>query len=141
MIRADKARISQFVSNPQQCGHVYNGRVISIKENKKEKSEDDDDDNNNKEQLVVVSVKDLGIGRDPGIKAKLFSKLSIKSYHGTGLGLSKNIVEAHVAKYRAENNPDGGAVFSFTLSKIITIITTKREKTIRCFGQKGVSQY
>jgi K+-sensing histidine kinase KdpD len=115
--------------------------VISIKENKKEKSEDDDDDNNNKEQLVVVSVKDLGIGRDPGIKAKLFSKLSIKSYHGTGLGLSKNIVEAHVAKYRAENNPDGGAVFSFTLSKIITIITTKREKTIRCFGQKGVSQY
>ncbi|MBE9533071.1 MAG: hypothetical protein IMF04_03015, partial [Proteobacteria bacterium] len=36
---------------------------------------------------------------------------------GTGLGLaiSKKIIEAHDGKIWAENNRDGGAVFTFTL--------------------------
>jgi signal transduction histidine kinase len=80
--------------------------IISIKVNKK-KSEGDEDNNNDKEESIVVSIKDSGIGIDPDIKARLFSKFSTKSYHGTGLGLfiSKNIVDAYGGRIWAENNP------------------------------------
>jgi signal transduction histidine kinase len=90
---------------------------IEVKKKKKKKSEDDVDDNNDKEEFIVVSVKDSGIGIDSDIEARLFSKFSTKSYHGTGLGLyiSKNIVDAHGGRIWAENNPKGGATFSFTL--------------------------
>jgi signal transduction histidine kinase len=53
-------------------------------------------------QLVVINVKDTGVGLDPEILPKLFSKFTTKSHHnstggGVGLGLfiSKNIVDAH----------------------------------------------
>ncbi len=68
---------------------------------------------------VKVSVIDQGKGIDPSVKAKLFGKFVSKSDRakGTGLGLylSKAIVEAHGGEISGENNPGGGAVFSFTL--------------------------
>jgi signal transduction histidine kinase len=86
MIKADKARISQYVFNLVNNAVMFTKEgVISIKENKKKKSEDDDDDDN-KEEFVVVSVKDSGIGIGPDIKARLFSKFSTKSYHGDRIG-------------------------------------------------------
>jgi two-component system sensor histidine kinase VicK len=118
VIEADKARISQVISNLVNNAVVFTKEgVISIEVKKKKKSEDDGDDNNDKEEFIVISVKDSGIGIDPDIKARLFSKFSTKSYHGTGLGLfiSKNIVDAHGGRIWAENNPKGGATFSFTL--------------------------
>jgi signal transduction histidine kinase len=56
------------------------------------------------------------MGIDPDVKARLFSKFSTQSHDGTGLDLfiSKNIIEAHGGKIWAENNPEGGAIFSFT---------------------------
>ena len=74
-------------------------------------------DYNNDE--VLVSIKDTGIGIDPEILPRLFTKFATKSVAGTGLGLfiSKNIVEAHEGKMWAENNADGeGATFAFSLS-------------------------
>ena len=72
-------------------------------------------------KVVIVSVKDTGIGIHPEVIPRLFQKFATKSYQGTGLGLyiSKSIVEAHGGKMWAENNTDGrGAVFYFTLPMI-----------------------
>jgi two-component system sensor kinase FixL len=34
---------------------------------------------------------------------------------GMGLAISRTIIEAHRGRIRAENSPEGGAVFHFTL--------------------------
>lgn len=71
---------------------------------------------------VKVSVIDHGIGIDPQIIPILFSKFATKSDKGTGLGLyiCKGIIEAHGGNIEAKNNnePEGGATFSFTLPSI-----------------------
>jgi signal transduction histidine kinase len=67
---------------------------------------------------VTVKVTDTGLGIDPALLSRLFTKFATKSDKGTGLGLyiSKSIVEAHGGKIWAENNNDGrGATFTFTL--------------------------
>ena len=87
--------------------------ISVIVEKRKNNNEDD-----SREQAVLVSVKDTGLGIDPEIMPKLFTKFSTKSLTGTGLGLyvSKNIIESHGGKMLAQNNPDGkGAIFTFTL--------------------------
>lgn len=74
---------------------------------------------NNDNGEVIVTVRDTGIGINPDIIPRLFSKFVTKSQQGTGLGLfiSKNIIESHGGKIRSENNAlEGrGTVFSFTL--------------------------
>ncbi len=73
---------------------------------------------NDKDQLLTLKVTDTGLGIDPALLMRLFTKFATKSEHGTGLGLyiSKSIVEAHGGKIWAENNSDGrGATFTFTL--------------------------
>ena len=67
---------------------------------------------------LVISIKDTGVGIDPEILPRLFTKFATRSDAGTGLGLyiSKSIVEAHGGRICAENNPDTrGATFTFTL--------------------------
>jgi signal transduction histidine kinase len=69
-------------------------------------------------QIIIVSVKDTGLGIDPEIFPRLYTKFASKSFEGTGLGLyiSKNIVEAHGGKiWTQNNNGDKGATFSFSL--------------------------
>ena len=77
-------------------------------------------DNNSKNPYALVTVKDTGIGIDPEISSKIFSKFITKSFEGLGLGLyiSKNVVETHGGKIWAENNNKNGnrgAIFYFTL--------------------------
>jgi signal transduction histidine kinase len=67
---------------------------------------------------VIVNIKDNGIGIDPKILPKLFTKFTTKSQTGTGLGMfiSRSIIEAHGGKIWAKNNSDiKGATFTFTL--------------------------
>jgi signal transduction histidine kinase len=75
--------------------------------------------NNNYE--AMVSIKDTGIGIDPEIFPRLFTKFATAYDKGIGLGLfiSKSIVEAHNDRMWAENySSDGqkGAVFYFTIT-------------------------
>ena len=72
--------------------------------------------------FVEVSVSDHGIGLPPGEEGRVFEEFHRAAAHaaqvtGTGLGLSlcRRIVSRHGGQIGAANNPDGGAVFTFTL--------------------------
>ncbi len=69
---------------------------------------------------VIISVRDNGVGLDEEMKEKLFKPFVSAKKEGTGIGLTicRSIIEDHQGKIWAENVPDGGARFSFSL-KII----------------------
>ena len=127
-VEADKGRLVQVISN-----------LLSnaIKFTRQEEKEGDkkpwrekqvktilimiEKDDQKKE--AIVSIRDGGVGIDPEVFPRLFSKFASKSFEGTGLGLfiSKSIIEAHGGKIWAENNAsenDGsrGATFRFSLA-------------------------
>ncbi len=67
---------------------------------------------------VITEIEDTGAGIAPEIAGRLFDAFAtFGKAHGTGLGLSicKKIVEDHHGRISARNEPDRGAVFSFTL--------------------------
>ena len=72
------------------------------------------------EAEVVVEVSDHGPGLQPGSEERVFDKFyraQPANTRGVGLGLTicRGIVEAHNGRIWAENRPEGGAVFRFTL--------------------------
>jgi signal transduction histidine kinase len=71
-------------------------------------------------EFVTIDVCDNGLGIDEPIKDKLFKPFFTYKENGTGIGLTicRSIIEDHTGKIWAENMPDGGAKFSFSL-KII----------------------
>ena len=74
--------------------------------------------NASSKEMVILKVKDAGVGIDKEIFQKLFTKFTTDSYKGMGLGLyiSKKIIVAHDGDLWAENNKDDtGATFTFTL--------------------------
>ncbi|HEX6282591.1 MAG TPA: HAMP domain-containing sensor histidine kinase [Nitrososphaera sp.] len=108
-IYADKERIMQVLGNLLSNALKFTKQgtiVIHTEQSNTDKSH------------LTVKVIDTGLGIDPALLMRLFTKFATKSEHGTGLGLyiSKSIVEAHGGKIWAENNSDGrGATFTFTL--------------------------
>ena len=116
-IEADKARISQVVSNILSNAVKFTETKVDEEEKRNGiiniKAEDVDGQ-------ALVSITDTGKGLDPEIMPRLFEKFASKSFSGTGLGLyiCKSIVEAHGGKIWAENNNihgERGATFTFTL--------------------------
>jgi signal transduction histidine kinase len=126
-IKADKARITQVISN------ILNN-AVKFTEAKVDEEEEKGGGiiNINAEKVdgqAIVSIKDAGTGIDPEIMPRLFEKFASKSFSGTGLGLyiCKSIIEAHGGKIWAENNDDNydddtvsgkrirGATFHFSL--------------------------
>ena len=105
----DRVRITQVFCNilDNAVSFSHEGKIHVISKVEKQ----------NGQHFLIISVKDTGPGIDPEILPKLFTKFASKSDMGTGLGLfiSKGIVEAHGGKIWAENNPDRGATFSFSL--------------------------
>lgn len=65
----------------------------------------------------MIGVNDTGIGIDPEILPRLFTKFATKSRKGTGLGLfiSKSIVEAHGGRIWVDNSYIGGTAIYFLL--------------------------
>jgi signal transduction histidine kinase len=114
VVEADKARISQVISNLLGNAIKFsprNGGRISIRSEKVAI-------NGRSNSRVIVSIKDNGTGIEPDIFPRLFSRFTSKSSSGTGLGLfiSKNIIEAHGGRIWARNNQgEKGATFSFSL--------------------------
>jgi signal transduction histidine kinase len=127
-VEADKGRLVQVISN-----------LLSnaIKFTRQEEKEGDKEpwgekpvktilimiEKDDQKKEAIVSIRDGGVGIDPEVFPRLFSKFASKSFEGTGLGLfiSKSIIEAHGGKIWAENNAsekDGsrGATFRFSLA-------------------------
>ena len=105
-VPADKARISQVVSNllSNALKFTTEGSItVQLTLNDAE---------------AIISVRDTGQGIQPEISPKLFTKFASKSFSGTGLGLfiSKSIIEAHGGKIWADNNVDGGGGSTFHFS-------------------------
>jgi PAS domain S-box-containing protein len=71
----------------------------------------------NEPQYITVSVEDNGIGIDEQTLDRLFDPFYTTKREGMGMGLpiSRSIIEAHGGKMWAENNPDSGATFFFTV--------------------------
>ena len=75
------------------------------------------------DNVIEVDVLDSGPGLPAGSEAQVFEKF-YRGNHvgvpGVGLGLPicKGIVEAHGGTLRAENRPEGGALFRITLPMI-----------------------
>jgi signal transduction histidine kinase len=116
IIKADRHRIAQVISNliDNAIKFTKEGGIISINIEK---------ENDN---WIIISVKDTGIGIDPEIMPRLFTKFTSKSLKGTGLGLfiSRGIIEAHGGRIWTENNIDGiGAIFSFSLPLLDQLVT------------------
>lgn len=68
-------------------------------------------------RTILVEVKDSGSGISTHSMKKLFTHFFTTKLNGLGMGLpiSRSIVEAHGGRLDAENNPEGGATFRFTL--------------------------
>ena len=66
-----------------------------------------------------ITVADNGPGLDAGVRHDLFTPFVTTKGDGLGIGLSicRTIVEAHGGFIWAENRPEGGAAFSFTLPR------------------------
>jgi signal transduction histidine kinase len=69
------------------------------------------------EHAVRVGVRDRGPGIPPDQLGNVFAAFFTTKAQGMGMGLaiSRSIVEAHGGRIWAENNPEGGATFCFTL--------------------------
>jgi two-component system sensor kinase FixL len=76
------------------------------------KSQSSDDD------MVELAIKDTGPGIPNALSEQLYARFSTTksgAAMGIGLSISRRIVEAHGGVLTAENQPEGGAAFCFTL--------------------------
>jgi two-component system sensor kinase FixL len=66
---------------------------------------------------IRVAVRDSGAGIGGRDVEHMFQPFYTTKAGGMGIGLTiaRSIIEAHDGELKAENNPDGGATFSFTL--------------------------
>ena len=115
----DKIRLNQVFLNLINNAIKYTDEgdiVVSIKRGNNN-GNNSNSNNNENDTVALVQIVDKGLGIQDNIKQKLFSKFTKGTKVGTGLGLfiCKNIVESHGGKIWAENNPDKGATFSFTI--------------------------
>lgn len=65
------------------------------------------------DDTLAISVRDHGPGIESGEEDRIFEAFYTKRTKGVGLGLAvaRRIVEMHGGTLRAENHPDGGALF------------------------------
>ncbi|MGZ5501416.1 MAG: sensor histidine kinase, partial [Nitrososphaeraceae archaeon] len=123
LVNADKGRLNQVFSNLLDNALKFTKEGNIIIATKKQKDDE-----------VIVSIKDSGTGIDPEILPRLFTKFATtKSESGTGLGLyiCKNITEAHGGRMWAEDNPEGGSTFYFTLAIVKSDKMEESEKCIK----------
>ncbi|MDP5281225.1 PAS domain S-box protein [Sphingomonas sp. DG1-23] len=74
------------------------------------------------EQMIEIAVRDSGPGIPPHVLEHLFSRFTTTKGNGGGMGIglsiSKRIIEAHGGTLSADNRPEGGASFRFTLPAV-----------------------
>ena len=70
--------------------------------------------------LVEFAVADSGSGIDPDVAERIFEPFVTTKRSGMGMGLSicRSIIESHGGRLEFEPNPEGGALFRFTLPAV-----------------------
>jgi PAS domain S-box-containing protein len=110
-VRGDRVQLQQVVLNLVLNGldamqeSAAGGRTLVLRTAKESSA------------AVRVAVRDFGAGIDEADLDHIFEAFYTTKSAGLGMGLviARSIVEAHGGRLEAENNPDGGATFSFTL--------------------------
>jgi PAS domain S-box-containing protein len=108
-VRGDRVRLQQVVMNLiMNATDAMKGgalRVLTVRTAKEGPDK------------VMVSISDTGPGIDGKLKDRLFEPFFTTKKGGLGMGLRicRTILEDHGSGIQADNNPDGGATFSFTL--------------------------
>lgn len=71
--------------------------------------------------MVEISIADVGHGISPEVKERLFQPFVTTKQQGMGVGLSicRTIIESHGGRLYAEDNPEGGTIFRFTLARAL----------------------
>ena len=71
--------------------------------------------------LIELSVRDTGPGIAGEAMGRLFESFFTTKPNGVGIGLAicQSIIRSHGGSIRADNQPGGGAHFSFTLPAIV----------------------
>jgi two-component system sensor kinase FixL len=67
--------------------------------------------------MILISISDTGAGIQPEVREQLFQPFVTTKPQGMGVGLSisRTIVDSHGGRLWADDNPQGGAIFRFTL--------------------------
>lgn len=109
VVRADKNRIAQVIQNLIDNSVRFTNNDGKIVLTLSEKTI-------HCKEIVVLSVTDNGEKLRPEILSRLFTKFSLDSHYGVGIGLylSKKLIEAHNGRIWALNNRnETGCTFSF----------------------------
>ena len=77
-------------------------------------------------ELVEVSISDTGPGLPEHVRQRIFQPFVTTKPEGMGVGLSicRQIVQAHGGRLWAEDGPNGGTVFRFSLPRLADQIGT-----------------
>jgi two-component system sensor kinase FixL len=108
-VLADKVQIQQVMLN--LIRNAIEAMAETPERNLTIRSRADSDD------LLRISVVDSGIGIPAEMEKNLFNPFFTTKPQGMGVGLSicRTIIESHGGKLWPEPNPEGGAIFNFTL--------------------------
>jgi signal transduction histidine kinase/ligand-binding sensor domain-containing protein len=111
LVKADQVQIQQVLLNL-----VMNG-CDAMRGNPPEENQLRIETTRNGDRMMRVSVRDRGSGIPPEMLQRIFEPFVSTKEHGLGMGLAicQAIVQAHGGQLWAENNPDRGATFHFTL--------------------------
>jgi signal transduction histidine kinase len=85
---------------------------------------------------IAIRVTDNGPGIDESVGGRLFEPFVTTKGNGMGLGLlvTRSIIEQHGGEISFDSNPDGGAIFTFTIP--IAEVSPRKSRSSRASSKR-----